>query len=743
MPRLLIVSDAEAIAPAQQLVGEIYKVIDLHYAYSNAGRREIDDAHVLIWPSATVQALRSAKSLALEIAEDAAEVKFLDTGLAGGDFMTSQRFIDMGADGFGAFREFALSEVDGLPRTTIIANPSKITTAAAQASSPVSSPSEFLPSPLLTEPDAAATLLPVENAEAATQGEDMDHSSEDSPPAYLLDVPPPDNFPPSGAEIIEFSGVQSGTYQRPEWVSSEHADDWGDPVDLWSGSTVAPVHKSALPPAIAPFVFDQSRVIGTDPVQLALNCLVVAASSIRHGIYVQMQKGPQGAGGEDIGRVWREHPVLWGAVVGTASTGKGPAFDAATHRFRAKANALIAKDESAWAEYAHKAKIHDIALQQYYREAAKNPNAEVPQEPIKPPRERLWTDDTTLQALAKTFSENPRGKICLFKDELASFFGSMDAFSQAKDQDRPAYLSFYESKERPIDRVGGGFYIVKSFGGCILGGIQPQVLSRIADKLGADGMLQRFMIVQSRDSIDGDDGGNYDIAAVRRWNSVIDNLLVMEPRGNPTVLAPEAQDFVSEKLKWVKQAMKSGGDDSLVSALGKFPGLFGRLMITSQCIADADRGQHIPSEEIGIAVAEQCWRWIETVIYPHAFNFYHVTLGQSQMHTLARHFANFVLARGMTQVNASQLAQKWTRYKREKMTIAQRREFFSLLESIGWVRATGGRDRTGALPTKYDINPHAFDGRFAHQANLARAETEKALQYAPQGFLNQMGNRSQ
>jgi hypothetical protein len=189
--------------------------------------------------------------------------------------------------------------------------------------------------------------------------------------------------------------------------------------------------------------------------------------------------------------------------------------------------------------------------------------------------------------------------------------------------------------------------------------------------------------------------------------------------------------------------MKSGGDDGLVSALGKFPGLFGRLMITAQCIADADRGAHIPSEEIGLPIADQCWRWIEHVIYPHAFNFYHVTLGQSQMHTLAKHFANYVLARGATQVNASTLAQKWTRYKREKLTIAQRREFWSLLDSLGWVRAVGGRDRSASMPTKYDVNPNAFDGRFSLQTKMAQAEFARAIKYSPESFINQIGNRDQ
>jgi len=741
-PRLLIVSEPATVEATQRLVGEIYRVIDLQHAYSNEGRREIDESHVLIWPAATVQGLQSAKSLALEIACDAAEVKFIDTGMAGGDFMGADRFNAMGEGAFGAFREFALGDVDGTPRTQVIPNPSKITTAAAQAP-PAGSPSQAIPPELPVMPVAAATLLPVENAEAVTPGEVMDDASEDSQPAYLSEVPPPDDYAPAGAEIIDFSDIQSGEYQRPNWVSKDPDEDWGDPVDLWGGNAVPPVRPDALPPAIAPFVFDQSRVIGTDPVQLALNCLVVAASCIRHGIYVQMQKGPQGADGEDLGRVWKEHPILWGAVVGLASTGKGPAFDAATHRFRSKANELISKDEMAWVAYGHKAKVYDNAMQQYYREAAKKQSIEMPEEPQKPPRERLWTDDATLQAVAKTYAENPRGKIAIFKDELAGWFGSFDAFSNGKDQDRPAYLSFYESKERPIDRVGGGFYLVKSWSGCILGGIQPMVLGKIADKLGADGMLQRFMIVHARDAIDGDDSGNYDISAVRRWHNIVDNLLAMEPRGNPTVLSPEAQSFMSTKLKWAKEAMKSGGDDGLVSSIGKYPGLFGRLMITAQCIDDADRGQHVPSAEIGLPIAEQCWRWIEHVVYPHGNNFYNVTMGQSPMHSLAKHFGNFVLARGLIEVNASTLAQKWTRLRRAKLTIAQRREFWSLLETLGWVRATGGKERIGALPTKYAVNPHAFDGRFALQARMAQSERERALKYAPPEFLNQIGNRDQ
>jgi len=558
-------------------------------------------------------------------------------------------------------------------------------------------------------------------------------------PESLPSDPHPDALDtlPDEAYADEIGRIQAEPYTMPEWVQmpENDADNWPEPLDFWGARMDSDLPISCLPPAIAPFVVDQSRVIGTDPAQIALNSLVTLSACIRVGINVQMQGNASDA---VLGRVWRESPILWGAVVGDASTGKGPAFDAATHYFRQKSNELRKKNDDDWKEYDIQSKVYEKSLKAYVSEAAKNTSAERPEAPEKPPRERLWTDDATLETLGKLLTENPRGRLMLLKDELSSWCGSMDAYSNGKtDKDRPAYLSFYEGKERPIDRVGGGSYHVQSFGGNILGGIQPQIMAKMAQKFSGDGMLQRFMVVVSRSQTDGDESGNYDISAVKRFHNVIDKLLDMQARPYPITLDEDAARFMADKRRWLRDVMKAQLDPAINSLLGKWQGLHGRLAITYACIDAADRGQDVPYPTVSLDHVTRSWEWIENVLWPHATHFYINVLGGGGASEAEKAFGEYVLARDLEEVGTTKMSGGWTWYKQNVKTVQARKELFANLLNTGWIRPIGGVDRTGQMPTKYAVNPKVRDGRFSVQMEAAKSKRERAIKYAPAQFTAQ------
>lgn len=566
--------------------------------------------------------------------------------------------------------------------------------------------------------------------------------------------------PPSGADVPAGAGPDDGP---PEWMNEipddletvqrsirtaaalkKHAfedsqgHEWGEPADYWGVTELPDFPPDCLPPDIAPYVLDQADLAGVDPAQVALNCYVACAALIRTGIDLQMQED---AG--DEGRTWREKPILWGAVVGDPSTGKGPALDIALHKFYKINSLLRAKDEAAWEQYDKDCKIYEKRMQSWFAEQAKTPTGLMePAAPIKPPRERLWTDDVTKEVVAKLLTENPRGKIAIIKDELASWFGGFDAYGNGKsDKDRPDWLSFYESKERYIDRaMEGRSYHVPSWGGIILGGIQPEVLSKISGKLGADGMLQRFQIVVSKPKRQvSKRQANAD--ATRHWHKILENLASMEPGEGSVRLSPEAARFMDDKVQWISTAMQSGIPPALVAALGKWEGLFGRLMIVSHCIECAAHGMRRPAMTVSLQVAEQVWRWMRNFLWPHAAHFYLGSIDQGEEAKSCRAFADYVLARGIQRIKPHVLASGWSHYSRNFKTMQARREFWARVEQAGWVRPMGIADRSTSLAREYEINPHVFDGRFNEQITQAKIQAARYRETMHPRFLEKQGRQ--
>ena len=531
------------------------------------------------------------------------------------------------------------------------------------------------------------------------------------------DLPPLQAYESDSQQENALRSIRNAAALKREAFLAEPGE-WPEPADFWNATPLPEFSPDVLPPEIAPYVIDQAALRGVDPAFIALYCYTICSALIRVGIDLQMQPDD----GAD-GRVWKEKPILWGAVVGDPSAGKGPAGDIALHKFNKIADDLRQKDEDAWDRYDRQKKIHEKQLQSFYTEAAKNPLAIEPPEPTKPPRERLWTDDVTKEVVAKLLTENPRGKIAIIKDELASWFGGFDAYGNGKsDKDRPDWLSFYESKQRYVDRaMEGRSYHVKSWGGIILGGIQPETLSKISGKLGADGMLQRFQIILAGPK-KKDQKRPADIAAVKRWHRVQENLANLVPGPNSMRLSPEAEAYMDAQQDWIDRSMTAGLMPPLVAALGKWPGLFGRLMCVSACIRAADAGMTTPPAVISLDIAEQAWRWLKELIWPHALQFY---MGQADLGDETksiRQFAEFILARELNgKIRPHWINSNWSHYRYTLKNSRARREFWIMAEQAGWVRAVGTFDRNGGqLASEYEVNPLAFDGRFSDQIKQAR-----------------------
>ena len=91
----------------------------------------------------------------------------------------------------------------------------------------------------------------------------------------------------------------------------------------------------------------------------------------------------------------------------------------------------------------------------------------------------------------------PLGCRFLLRDELSGWFGSMDKYAGARGaaKDRAFWLEAFNGSPYSVSRVGRGEIFIDHLGVGILGGIQPELIRKIADESMDDGLLQRLMPV--------------------------------------------------------------------------------------------------------------------------------------------------------------------------------------------------------------------------------------------------------
>ena len=152
-------------------------------------------------------------------------------------------------------------------------------------------------------------------------------------------------------------------------------------------------------------------------------------------------------------------------------------------------------------------------------------------EPILPKLSRYIIEGATVEAISEVLRDDddakhyaPAGKVLARHGEMSEFFGNLDRYTGGKGGgDRGAYLRLYDGGRYTVDRIGRGAFVVPNWSACILGGIQPGPIQRIAKDAAEDGLLQRFMY-----SVPGADGVGVDrapdAAAIERYETLIPNL---------------------------------------------------------------------------------------------------------------------------------------------------------------------------------------------------------------------------
>jgi hypothetical protein len=327
------------------------------------------------------------------------------------------------------------------------------------------------------------------------------------------------------------------------------------------------------------------------------------------------------------------------------------------------------------------------------------------------------------------------GKVLIRQDEMSEWLANMDRYRAGGrgGSDRGAYLRLYNGTRFVVDRVGRGTLSISSWSACIIGGIQPEPIQRIAREAADDGLLQRFCYAVPARQDRGVDR-KPDHASTERYYGVVNTMAgLLPPSALPgaeprvVVLHPDAQVHRLAILD-LAEAVAAMPDTSsrMKSALGKWPGLFARMTLLFQLINHADAlHQGIAPPNVMVVsetVARRSAAYMRDVLLPHLLRAEAVMFSSVQSGH-ARWIAGFILSREDGRLALRDVVRAYGPLKAPE----QRNELLSVmqsLETMGWLKAEA-QENPARPPTAWEVNPLVRE-RFARRA----AEERTARQLA-------------
>ena len=535
--------------------------------------------------------------------------------------------------------------------------------------------------------------------------------------AHCLDVPrleTPLELPEPAIRPERFKADDERPAYVQDYVPSMIEAPRPEPVDLFEKPAIPALDRAMLAPSLATFVFDQSEIIGCDPCILAIASLVACAAVTSDGHRLQPKQYEYG---------WKESARLWGAFVGDPSVKKTPPLNRAIAHLR-KIDADFAKDgEAAFRSFKIAHKVYEAQEKRYVADSAKGRAGDLPEPPERPPQRRVVVQDATIEAVADVLADNPEGVLVLF-DELAGFFGSMDAYRAQGGKDRSFWLEAYNGGPRRVDRISREARNVPNLSVCILGGIQPAAIRERARDMVEDGLLQRFMIVVASGGHSLGVDRRADTEATALYRGILDALvrdqswdaekpITFEPAARAALLRVEAKLDELARAEHLPLRMRY--------QLGKWSGLFCRLSLTYHAIECAACGLPIGGE-IAADLAERVEAFMFKFLLPHLQHFYEAILGDSTGELeLTQRVAKWILAAAPDRFTSWHVSKGVTAWRGSAWNT--RRNVLDRLENCGWITKADGRT------SAWDVNPAVRElfAEIADQERSRRADIRERI----------------
>jgi len=499
-------------------------------------------------------------------------------------------------------------------------------------------------------------------------------------------------------------------------------DLWPDPLNLLGAFEPPEIRADWLPPQLVAYVFDQADLLGADPSTLALSCIVACAAAIHDGIEIQPKRHDP---------TWTEQARLWGAIVGDPSIRKTPAIKKAIGHLR-KIDMQLAEESGArLADYERELKIHKKREAAHINGEAKGEvMGDLGEPPAPPLLERLMAEDITIEAMSNVLKDNPRG-VLVINDELSGWFGSMDAYKGGGGgKDRGLWLEIYNGGPKRVDRVMRGTIFVPNWSASILGGIQPESIRRISGQMYDDGLLQRFMVVCGKPVPAGAQDRSPDMDAIKAYRALLDELFATAPSDTPVRLSEGAHTW-RERVSAFSHGLAQADmlTTSFRSHLGKWDGLFARLLLVFHCIEARTSGKYPSAIPVSEATARRVHDFMRYFLFPHAAAFYMGVMARSERDTAAEWLADWILADRRDTVTLRDVMQAYKRWR--ALPDWQQRNVMRALEDAAWLLPAG--ETTDRRTNRWEVNPKVHT-LFGEQAAIAKARKADARERVRDAF---------
>ena len=275
-------------------------------------------------------------------------------------------------------------------------------------------------------------------------------------------------------------------------VESEPSTD-ASPVDgapATSSVTVLPFPVDVFPDSLQQFALQAAQSLSCPLDLVAVQMVAACGTAIGGSRTLQVTSD------------WQESPCMYVAIVAPPGGGKSPAKALVCAPLERRQNQLKH-------QYKQELEAYEAAIDSHLPSAmtafiappsqsapcagSMPASSNVQPPPSKPILQRVTTGDATTESLAPILRDNPRG-LLMGHDELAGWVRSQNQYKGGKGADRQFYLSVWAGQPLIIDRKGKEPVIVPHPFLNVMGGIQPDMLSLLADEKGrADGFLDRIL----------------------------------------------------------------------------------------------------------------------------------------------------------------------------------------------------------------------------------------------------------
>lgn len=254
--------------------------------------------------------------------------------------------------------------------------------------------------------------------------------------------------------------------------------------------------------------------------------------------------------------VWKDTPNIWIAIIGRRGTMKTPTINFGINPLK--------QDEKTYSERFES----EIAV---YNETKKEDRSESK----RPIRQQRYSNDVTVEGLIRALKENPNG-MGIFKDELNGFFEEMSRYKSGGNLE--FYLSAFSGGLYTKNRASYDTITIDDIFLSIIGSIQPEVLKSVSATNTVNGMIDRWLFVESENGIYEFNFDDLDPKFVLEYNNFIDEIKTISKINDELVWSIEGIDSFKEGMNGIETLMKDDNtSDQIYTYLSKMKTYFARF----------------------------------------------------------------------------------------------------------------------------------------------------------------------